>query len=87
MQVGDEPHERGFAGVTGVQLTRYPPGLCSRSRTRPTPAVVRHAPKAAAQLWIESPLQRAEGKKGAWLNRAFDAHPPLEERIKVLESM
>jgi heat shock protein HtpX len=48
---------------------------------------VRQAPKATAQLWIESPLDREKGKKGSWLNRAFDTHPPLEERIKLLEAM
>jgi Zn-dependent protease with chaperone function len=54
-------------------------------------------------MWIESPLERgpagsgsedaqdgngAEGqKKGSWLNRAFDTHPPLDERIRVLKEM
>ena len=44
-----------------------------------------HTTRATAQLWIESPLDRTEGKKGARLNRLFDTHPPLEERIKILE--
>jgi heat shock protein HtpX len=77
-----------LADSTGVQLTRYPPGLLSAlKKLQADTAVVKHAPKAAAQLWIESPLQREEGKKGSRLNRAFDTHPPLEERIKLLESM
>jgi heat shock protein HtpX len=38
-------------------------------------------------MWIEQPLDREEGKKGSWLNRAFDTHPPLEDRIKVLKGM
>ncbi len=77
-----------LADATGVQLTRYPPGLCSAlKKLESDKAVVRHAPKATAQLWIESPLDREEGKKGSWLNRAFDTHPPLDERIKILESM
>ena len=53
-------------------------------------AVVHHAARATAQLWIESPLDRdqaGEGKKGSWLNRAFDTHPPLDERIAVLKAM
>ena len=49
--------------------------------------MVKRTTRATAQLWIESPLDREEGKKGAWLNRLFDTHPPLEERIKILESM
>jgi len=26
-------------------------------------------------------------KKGSWLNRAFDTHPPLDERIQILKEM
>jgi heat shock protein HtpX len=77
-----------LADATGVQLTRYPPGLLSALKKLQTDkAVVRSASRATAQLWIESPLDRQEGKKGSWLNRAFDTHPPLDERISVLESM
>jgi len=77
-----------LADATGVQLTRYPPGLASALKKLQTEkAVVHHATRATAQLWIESPLDREEGKKGSWLNRAFDTHPPLDERIKVLEAM
>jgi len=77
-----------LADSTGVQLTRYPPGLLSALKKLQTDkAVVHRTTRATAQLWIESPLDRDEGKKGAWLNRLFDTHPPLEERIKILESM
>jgi heat shock protein HtpX len=77
-----------LADATGVQLTRYPPGLCSALKKLQTDqAVVHNASRATAQLWIESPLERTEGKRGSWLNRAFDTHPPLDERIKILESM
>ena len=77
-----------LADATGVQLTRYPPGLLSALKKLQTDkAVVHHTTRATAQLWIESPLDRTEGKKGARLNRLFDTHPPLEERIKILESM
>ena len=77
-----------LADATGVQLTRYPPGLLSAlKKLKGDTTVVHHATRATAQLWIESPLDRTEGKKGSWLNRAFDTHPPLAERISVLESM
>ena len=77
-----------LADATGVQLTRYPPGLASALRKlRDDKAVVHYATRATAQLWIESPLDREEGKKGSWLNRAFDTHPPLDDRIRTLESM
>jgi heat shock protein HtpX len=80
-----------LADASGVQLTRYPPGLISAlEKLKGDQAVVHHATRATAQLWIESPLdrdQQEEGKKGSWLNRAFDTHPPLEERIAALKSM
>jgi heat shock protein HtpX len=77
-----------LADATGVQLTRYPPGLLSAlKKLQGDKAVVHRTTRATAQLWIESPLDRDEGKKGAWLNRLFDTHPPLEERIKILETM
>jgi heat shock protein HtpX len=77
-----------LADATGVQLTRYPPGLCSAlKKLQSDQAVIRHANHATAQLWIESPLDRNQEAKGSWLNRAFDTHPPLDERIKILESM
>jgi heat shock protein HtpX len=79
-----------LADATGVQLTRYPPGLCSAlKKLQADTAVVHHATRATAQLWIESPLERDDekDKRGARLNRLFDTHPPLAERIKILESM
>jgi heat shock protein HtpX len=76
------------ADASGVQLTRYPPGLTSAlEKLRDDQAVVHHATRATAQMWIEQPLDREEGKKGSWLNRAFDTHPPLEDRIKILKGM
>jgi heat shock protein HtpX len=88
MQLSMSRKRELLADATGVQLTRYPPGLCSALRKlRDDKAVVHHATRATAQLWIESPLDREHGKKGSWLNRAFDTHPPLDERIRVLESM
>jgi len=85
-----------LADVSGVQLTRYPPGLISAlKKLQNDQAVVHHATRATAQMWIESPLERDEEaergqggeKKGSWLNRAFDTHPPLSERIAALEAM
>jgi heat shock protein HtpX len=82
-----------LADASGVQLTRYPPGLISAlKKLQDDQAVVHHATRATAQMWIESPLERDQQmergeKKGTWLNRAFDTHPPLTERIAALEAM
>jgi heat shock protein HtpX len=80
-----------LADASGVQLTRYPPGLISAlEKLQADQAVVHHATRATAQMWIEQPLDRDQekkGTKGSWLNRAFDTHPPLEERIAALKAM
>jgi len=77
-----------MADARGVSLTRYPPGLASALRKlKDDHAVVHQATRATAQLWIESPLDREEGHKGAKLNSWFDTHPPLDERIEILEAM
>ena len=78
-----------LADVTGVALTRYPPGLISAlEKLRDDRTVVHSASRATAHLWIESPLDReSSGGRGAWLNRLFDTHPPLEERISALREL
>ncbi len=77
-----------LADASGVQLTRYPPGLVSAlEKLKSDQAVVHHATRATAQLWIESPLDRDQQHKRNWLNRAFDTHPPLDERIRILKEM
>ncbi len=80
-----------LADASGVQLTRYPPGLISAlEKLQADQAVVHYATRATAQMWIEQPLDRGQekkGTKGSWLNRAFDTHPPLDERIAALKAM
>ncbi|MBK5287918.1 MAG: M48 family metalloprotease [Acidimicrobiia bacterium] len=83
-----------LADASGVQLTRYPPGLISAlKKLQADQTVVHHATRATAQLWIESPLERDNDKapgataRGNRLNRKFDTHPPLAERIAALEAM
>ncbi len=91
MQLAISRRRELLADASGVALTRYPPGLISAlEKLAGDKAVVHHATRATAQLWIESPLEREpdkEGKKGSWLNRAFDTHPPLDERIAALKAM
>ena len=84
-----------LADASGVELTRYPPGLISAlKKLQDDQAVVHHATRATAQMWIESPLEREDKtnpdgttSKGSWLNRKFDTHPPLADRIAALEAM
>ena len=80
-----------LADAEGVLLTRYPPGLIKAlAKLKEDQTVVRTASRATAHLWIEAPIARAAGegsnKGGAWLNRMFNTHPPLDERIAALQS-
>jgi heat shock protein HtpX len=83
-----------LADADAVFLTRYPPGLINALRKlQADETVVRSASRATAHLWIEGPIakQKAKGPKGAtrqgaWLNRLFETHPPLEKRIEALEA-
>jgi heat shock protein HtpX len=89
MQAAVSRRRESLADVTGVSLTRYPPGLISAlEKLRDDQTVVHSASRATAHLWIESPLARnAEEGRMAWLNRLFDTHPPLEERIAALREL
>lgn len=80
-----------LADAEGVLLTRYPPGLINAlNKLKEDQTVVRTASRATAHLWIEAPIARAAGegsnKSGSWLNRMFNTHPPLDERIAALQS-
>lgn len=80
-----------LADADGVFLTRHPQGLIGAlEKLQHDQTVVRTASRATAHLWIESPIARHANKaqhatkQGAWLNRMFDTHPPLEIRIEAL---
>ncbi len=89
MQVAVTRRRELLADLSGVGLTRYPPGLISAlEKLRDVGTVVHSASRATAHLWIESPLARtpSEGWE-AWLNRFFDTHPPLDQRIAALREL
>ena len=95
MQFAISRQREFLADAEAVNLTRYPPGLIGAlEKLRDDRTVVRSASRATAHLWIEAPTQRQPAKNvrggsrpGAWLNRLFDTHPPLEERIAALNTM
>lgn len=87
MQFAVSRRREFYADVAGVQLTRYPPGLIGAlEKLRTDQTVVRTAVRATGHLWIESPLQTGPGFMGR-LNRLFDTHPPLEDRIRMLREL
>ena len=73
-----------LADVSGVNLTRNPVGLMHalqklQANDKPF-AGFNHA---TAAMCIDDPLQHHE----AWFHRLFDTHPPLDERIAILEKI
>ncbi len=88
MQMAMSRNREYLADASGVQLTRFPPGLISAlEKLRDDHAVVHYATKATAQMWIEQPLETDEKKQGSKFNKLFDTHPPLEDRIARLQEM
>lgn len=77
-----------LADASGVQLTRYPPGLISAlEKLKGDNTVIHSASKATAHLWIEEPLEKEARTGQNRLNHLFDTHPPLDERIRALQAM
>ena len=89
MQAAVSRRRESLADVSGVALTRYPPGLISAlEKLKEDSTVVHSSSRATAHLWVESPLARnpEEGRLSR-LNRLFETHPPLEERIQALKEL
>lgn len=73
-----------LADASGAMLTRYPEGLASALRKIASyPIGLRAVNRATAHLFIADPFGRI--KKGT--ATLFSTHPPIEDRIKVLEGM
>jgi heat shock protein HtpX len=78
-----------LADVSGVEMTRYPPGLISAlEKLKDDTTVVHSSSRATAHLWIEAPTaqKESEGRLSKW-NRLFDTHPPIDERIATLREL
>ena len=73
-----------LADASSVELTRNPTGLLRALRAlqaNDRPLV--RANHATAAMYIDDPLQHHRGR----VHQLFDTHPPLEDRIAVLERM
>ncbi|MGQ0617200.1 MAG: M48 family metallopeptidase [Acidimicrobiia bacterium] len=89
MQFAVSRRRESLADVSGIEMTRYPPGLIAAlEKLRDDETVVHAHSRATAHLWIEQPLptNKAQGRLSR-LNRLFDTHPPLEERIAALREL
>jgi heat shock protein HtpX len=77
--------EREFlADASAVELTRSPYGLASALRKIDQDTeVLEVANRGTAHLYIANPIKRFEKRAGS----IFASHPPMEERIRRLESL
>lgn len=77
-----------LADANGALLTRYPPGLADAlKKLKGDPRQLKTANKATAHLFIAQPLKTRKGDRGSRLNRLFETHPPIDDRIARLEEM
>jgi heat shock protein HtpX len=88
MQMAVSRKREYLADASGVQLTRYPPGLISAlEKLKEDHTSTHFASKATAHLWIEEPLDKESNKGDTKWNHLFDTHPPIDDRIHALEQM
>ena len=76
-----------LADASGALLTRYPPGLAAALRKIAASSnQMRVANNATAHLWFSQP-SRQPGEGVSRVERLFSTHPPIGERIRILEEM
>ena len=76
-----------LADAEGAMLTRYPPGLADALRKiASSDHAMRSANNATAHLWLSQP-SRVPGERIGWLEKLFSTHPPIQDRIRILEEM
>jgi heat shock protein HtpX len=82
-------HQReAIADLSGVALTRYPPGLVSAlEKLQGTGTLVRSGSPATAHLWLGRPVPPPPAGRLDWLSRLFETHPSLDERIEALREL
>jgi len=74
----------GLADVSAVELSRNPLGLAGALRKiADDPEVLEVANKATQHLYIVNPIKAFEKRSSSM----WDTHPPLAERIRVLEQL
>ena len=87
MQLAISRRREYLADAQGAMLTRYPPGLASALKKIAATAIpMRAANNATAHLWLSQP-SRTPGEQLHWWEKLLSTHPPIQERIKILEEM
>ena len=71
-----------LADADGALLTRYPEGLASAlKKIEAYNQPMQHVNEATAHLFIANPF----GNTGKKISNLFSTHPPIEDRIRILE--
>lgn len=74
-----------LADASGALLTRYPEGLANAlQKIRDSAVPMRQTSNATNHLWISDPRAKSLGDKVTGL---FATHPPINERISLLNGM
>ncbi len=73
-----------LADSNGALISRYPAGLANALKKISTDSKIEGASSALAHLFISDPVKK---ENRSFFSNMFSTHPPVEERIKRLESM
>jgi heat shock protein HtpX len=80
-------HREELADVSAAELVS-PDGIRKAlEKLEADHTVVHHMSRATSHLWLVAPLHTVGDDRHAKLNRMFDSHPPLDERIAILRKL
>jgi len=80
-------HREELADVSAAELVS-PDGIRKAlEKLEADHTVVHHVSRATAHMWLVTPLQNQGDDRHAKLNKMFDSHPPLAERIAILRKL
>lgn len=81
-------NRESLADVSAVDLTRNPSGLMRALQKLEANAVpMARSNSAVNAMCINDPQGRVPEQRRSWLSRLYDSHPPMAERIRVLERL
>ncbi len=79
-----------LADTSGALLTRYPAGLASAlKKIAAYSQPLQTASNATAHLFLSNPFgaDKNGNRKTPWIAKLFMTHPPIEERVEILEKL
>jgi heat shock protein HtpX len=74
-----------LADASSVLLTRYPEGLVrALEKLKANSQPLNQVASSTAHLFIDNPFKK---KNSSWFVSLFSTHPPIEERIRILQHL